>query len=157
MSNVIAIDDKEGRLAMRASIEEFMGALQVEHGDRGNADEVNADGLDEYLIGGAYTRVLKIPAGEAAVSGLWNRERLWIILYGTVHIRTELGDETIVGPYIGQAPFGSRVVLYAETEVLWAAITGMPETEDVTEAEALTDPGGYEDLAYPWDLLESKE
>lgn len=157
MNQVIAIDDKEGRLAMRATIEQFWGALKAEVGDKGNADEVNAEGLDEYLVGGAYTRVLKIPAGETAVSGLWNRERLWIILYGTVHIRTELGDQKITGPYIGQAPFGSRVLLYAETETLWAAITGLPETDDVAEAGAITDPGGYEDLTYPWDALESKQ
>ncbi len=158
MSELIAIDDKEGRLAMRASIEGYQASLQKEVGsERGDMDEINAEGLQEFLVGGAYTRVLKIPAGHTIVSALWNRERLWIIISGTVRVRSELGDETFVGPEIRQAPFGSKIALYAETDVLWAAITGMPETDDVTKAEELTDCDGYECLTYPWDLLECKD
>ena len=158
MNQVIAIDDKEGRLAMRASIEQFEAAM-VEHvgSDHGERDELNANGLEEYLVGGAYTRILTIPAGVTIVSELWNRERLWIILSGTVHVRMETGDEKIVGPHIRVAPFGTKVVLYAETEVVWAAITGVTETNDATEAEKIVKATDYADLTYPWDLLESQQ
>lgn len=158
MSRVIAIDDEKGRLAMRASIEQFESAM-VKHvgSDHGERDELNADGLEEYLVGGAYTRILTIPAGVTIVSELWNRERLWIILSGTVHVRMETGDETIVGPHVRVAPFGTKVVLYAETEVVWAAITGVTETENPEEAEEIVKAPDYSALTYPWDLLESQQ
>ena len=158
MNQVIAIDDKEGRLAMRASIEQFEAAM-VEHvgSDHGERDEINDSGLEEYLVGGAYTRMLTIPAGVTIVSELWNRERLWIILSGTVHVRMETGDETIVGPHVRVAPFGTKVVLYAETEVVWAAITGVTETDDAAEAEEIVKAPSYAALTYPWDLLETEQ
>lgn len=157
MNQVIAIDDKEGRLAMRASIEQYQTALQDVVGDRGDMDAINDKGLQEYLVGGAYTRVLKIPAGHTIVSALWKKERLWIIISGTVHIRTEAGDETITGPDFRVAPYGSKVLLLAETDVLWAAITGITETDDVDDVEQFAIAEGYEALAYPWDKLESKQ
>ena len=156
MNQVVAIDDKDGRLAMRASIEQYQSALQEVVGERGDMDEVNDKGLQEFLVGGAYTRVLKIPAGHTIVSALWKKERLWIIVHGTVHVRTETGDETITGPDIRVAPFGSKVVIYAETDVLWAAITGVTETEDIDAIEQYAIAEGYESLAYPWDKLEDK-
>ena len=65
----IALNDKEGRLVMRSSIEEYEAAMKEEAGDdRGIADEINAEGLTQYLIGGAYTRILDIPAGTTIVS-----------------------------------------------------------------------------------------
>ena len=158
MNQVIAIDDKDGRLAMRASIEQYEAAMvDLVGDDHGERDDINANGLEEYLVGGAYTRILTIPAGVSCVSELWNRERLWIILSGTVHIRMETGDEVITGPHIMVPPFGSKVALYAETDVLWAAITGVTETDDASEAEEVVKAPGYDALTYPWDLLESKQ
>ena len=111
--------------------------------------------MHEYLIGGAYTRVLNIPAGVSIVSELWNRERLWIIISGRVGIKSEEGDMVIEAPYIGKAPFGSRIALYAETDVLWAAITGVPETDNLDEIEDVVKANSYSEFTYPWDLLEN--
>ena len=119
------------------------------------ADEINKNGLQEYLIGGAYTRILDIPAGVTMVSKLWNRERLWIIISGEVRVITEQGEKHITAPYIGQAPFGSKVALYAVTDTKWAAITGA-QSEDLTEIEDEIEAGDYSDLSYPWELLEDK-
>ena len=154
-NNIIPTDNKELRLAQRDIIENYKHALQEHLGsERGEMDEINDNGLQEYLIGGAYTRVLTIPAGVSIVSELWNRERLWIIISGTVAIKSEEGDMLIEGPYIGKAPYGSRIALFAETDVLWAAITGVPETEDVTEVEQFVKAKDYNYFTYPWELLE---
>jgi len=147
--------DKQSRLAMRASIEQFEAAIQEEVGsERGIADDLNAEGLEEYLVGGAYTRIITMPAGVAFVSELWNRDRLWILLKGTLHVRTETGDKTLVGPCVEKALFGSKVIGYSETEAQWAAITGCTETEDLKEVEKFVVAKGYEELVYPWDNLE---
>ena len=149
-------DNKELRLNQRQVIEEYKEALQAHLGsERGEMDEINDQGLQEYLIGGAYTRVLTIPAGVSIVSELWNRERLWIIISGTVGIKSEDGDMVITGPYIGKAPYGSRIALYAETDVLWAAITGVPEANDLSEVENAVKAKDYSEFTYPWDLLET--
>ena len=153
---IIPEDNKELRLNQRHVIEEYKEALQSHLGsERGEMDEINDQGLQEYLIGGAYTRVLNIPAGVSIVSELWNRERLWIIISGTVGIKSEDGDMVITGPYIGKAPYGSRIALYAETDVLWAAITGVPEANDLSEVENAVKAKDYSEFTYPWDLLET--
>jgi hypothetical protein len=158
MSELIAQNDKEGRLAMRSSIESLEKALKdIEGSDRGDMDEVNANGLTEYLIGGAYTRVLKIPKGHTIISKLWRKRRLWIIVSGKVRITSEAGNQVVQAPYICEAPFGSKIALYAETEVLWAAITGLPETEDIADAEKYIVAEDYSVLTYPWDLLETEQ
>ena len=152
----IPADNKELRLQQRDIIESYQRTLQEltgsEHGDR---DEINANGLQEYLIGGAYTRVLHIPADTTIVSELWNRERLWIIISGVVGIKSEEGDMLIEAPYIGKAPYGSKIALYAQTDVLWAAITGVTETEDVKDIESVVKANSYDEFTYPWDLLEN--
>ena len=153
---IIPEDNKELRLNQRQIIEEYKEAFQAHLGsERGEMDEINDNGLQEYLIGGAYTRVLTIPAGVSIVSELWNRERLWIIISGTVGIKSEDGDMVIEGPYIGKAPYGSRIALYAETDVLWAAITGVPEANDLSEVENAVKAKDYSEFTYPWDLLET--
>lgn len=152
---VTSIDDKEGRLARRAIIENYQAALQDFVGsESGDVDSINDQGLTEYLIGGAYTRVLRIPADTTIVSKIWNRERLWIIIEGVVAIQTETGSHIIEAPYIGRAPFGSKVALYAQTEVLWAAITGAPEAETLEQVEEQIIADDYSDLSYPWDQIE---
>ena len=157
-TSVIPYDNKELRLAQRNEIENYKAALEEHLGSkRGEMDEINKNGLTEYIIGGAYTRVLNIPAGVTIVSELWKKERLWIIISGTVAIKSEEGDMLIEAPYIGQAPFGSRIALYAETDVLWAAITGIPETENLDEVEDVIVAKDYNEFTYPWDLLEDKE
>ena len=70
-------------------------------------------------------------------------------------IRTELGEQHIVAPYIGPAPFGSKVALIAIQDTKWAAITGA-DTSDINEIEGEIEAKSYSDLSYPWDLLEDK-
>lgn len=157
-TNLTALDDKEGRLANRASIEEYEQAMKDLCGsERGEMDDINDRGLQEYHIGGAYTRRLFIPKGISIVSKLWNRDRLWIIPYGKVAIRTEQGQQIIEGPFEDVAPFGSKVALVALENTLWYAITGVPETDKVEECEDIVTAKKYDDLKYPWDLLENEK
>ena len=156
MSNVIAIDDRDGRLKARNSIESLLVAIQKEEGsERGIADDLNDNGLDEWLVNGAYVRSIKIPAGVTFISHLWNRERLWMMLSGTMHVRSELGNSSVTAPNILMAPYGSRVAAYAETDVQFAAVTGCPEADDVSQCEDIICASDYGCFSYPWDALEA--
>lgn len=155
MELIIAADDREKRLVQRAGIERYEAALKAHVGSaRGDMDDINDDGLQEFIIGGAYTRVLTIPADTTIVSKLWTKERLWIILYGRVRVVHEMGEEVIEGPYVGQAPYGTKVALFTETETMWAAITGCPETENIDELESIMTTENYDQLTYAWSALE---
>ena len=156
MSNVIAIDDRDGRLKARASIEQLLLAIQEEEDSkRGIADELNDNGLDEWLVNRAYVRSIKVPARVTFISELWNRERLWMMLSGTMHVRSELGDSSVTAPNILMAPYGSRVAAYAETDVQFAAVTGCPEADDVSQCEDIICASDYGCFSYPWDTLEA--
>lgn len=154
--NPIAVDDKEGRLAARGLIETYQDKLREfvgsEHGIR---DELNANGLTEYFVGGAYIRSLFIPAGITIVSELWKKDRLWIIASGEVTLMTELGRRRVKGPFVEIAPYGSKVAFITHTEVLWLAVTGAESTnsKDIEE-EVVTKEYSY--FTYPWDKLEFK-
>jgi len=153
----VAFDDKAGRLHSRTLIETFEKAIEVETGNpRGEADKLNEEGLEEYLVGGAYTRVITVPSGVCFVSELWKKERLWILMSGTLHVKSELGSSVFTAPYIGPAPYGTKVIALSEGEVKFAAITGVTETEDVKEVEEFIIAKGYEEISYPWDLLENE-
>ena len=150
----IAIDDKDGRLAARSTIESFQLAMQeVVGSERGEAEELNDKGLTEYFVEGAYIRSLLIPAGMTIVSRLWNRERLWIIVSGDVTFTTELGRRRVKAPLVEMAPFGTKVALHAHEDTLWIAVTGADSdnNEDV-ENEVMTND--YNELSYPWDMIE---
>ena len=154
---VIAPNDKESRLAVRADIESYADNLKAYAGsERGEMDEINEKGLSEYIIGGAYTRILDVPAGVTIVSELWKSERLWIIISGEVLIKTEQGDKHIVAPYIAEAPYGSKVALYAITDTKWAAITGV-KTEELEEIKEEVIAKDYSEFVYDWELLEDKK
>ena len=151
--NEVAIDDREGRLATRAKIENFEVAFQNAMGsETGEMEEINDNGLNEYFIGGAYTRSLLIPKGTAIVSKLWSKPRLWIIATGEVTIVSELGKQRVKAPYVAEAPFGSKITLYAHEDTLWFAVTGAESTnsKEVEEEMTVTD---YSNINYPWDML----
>jgi len=153
IANPVALDNKAGRIAVRSQIDSFEDAFKEEMGsDAGEMEEINDNGLNEYLIGGAYTRSLLIPAGTAIVSKLWNRERLWIIATGEVTFVTETGKQRVKGPYVAQAPYGSKVALYAHEDTLWFAVTGSDSNtlDEVEEESVATD---YSNINYPWDML----
>jgi len=148
----IAVDDKEGRLAVRNNIEALEQSMEGMNGKE-EADKINQEGLTEYFVGGAYTRSLFIPKDTAIVSGLWKKERLWVIVHGEVSFTTELGTKRVRGPYIAKAPYGTKVALYAHEDTLWLAITGAESTnsDDVLDEVTVKD---YAELQYPWDMLE---
>lgn len=154
--NPVAVNDKEGRLAARGLIETYQEKLKEYVGsERGCMDEINAQGLTEYFVGGAYIRKLSVPAGITIVSELWKKDRLWIIASGEVTLTTELGTRRIKGPFVEVAPYGSKVAFITHTEVLWFAITGAESTnsKDIEE-EVVTKEYSY--FTYPWDKLEFK-
>lgn len=155
-STELSEDDREGRLANRSVLEEYERSLKDVFGsERGEMDEINEKGLNEYFVDGAYIRTLFIPAGVTIVSKLWKKERLWIIVYGEVTFLTEMGRRRVKAPLIEMAPFGTKVALYAHQDTLWCAITGAKadNSDDVVEEVTTED---YSELTYPWDLLEHK-
>ncbi len=123
-SNDVDINDEEGRLKNRATIENYEQELKKAIGsETGIRDEINDNGLKEHFIGGAYIRELFIPEGITIVSKLWNKERFWII-NGDVTYMTETGTKRVQGLHTEVPPFGSKVALYAHEDTLWFAITG---------------------------------
>jgi hypothetical protein len=155
--NIVAEDDKEGRLAHRSIIENYKIEMQKAVGsERGEMDEINANGLTERLFDGVYARELVIPQGITIVSELWNRERLWIIMTGKVSIISEMGKQVITAPYVGMAPFGTRIALYAIEETRWIAISNANDCETLEDTEEKIKAKDYSEFVYPWDLLENK-
>lgn len=157
MNDIIAFDDKEKRLVMRTTIEQYEIALAKALDENGGnqMDKINDEGLTEYFVDGAYIRQLLIPKDTTIVSRLWTQERLWVIISGDVTVTSELGRHRYIAPYIGMAPFGTKVALYAHEDTLWLAITGAKSTnsEDV-KLEVTTE--NYNAITYPWDKLEYK-
>ena len=152
----VGVDDKEGRLAVRDRIESFEKSLQdIVGSDTGDAEEINKNGLNEYFVGGAYTRSLHIPKDTAIVSKMWKQERLWIIATGEVTFTTEVGTQRVKAPYVLQAPYGTKVALYTHEDTLWFAITGAESTNsDDIEEEMLAK--NYTEFTYPWDMFKNK-
>jgi len=154
--NPVSLDNKEGRLVARANIDSYEDALRELVGsERGEMDEINDNGLKEYIVDGMYTRELFIPKGVTIVSKLWNRERQWIIASGEVTFTTEAGLQRIKAPYVATAPYGSKVALFAHEDTLWFA-TSRIKTDKIEEAEDEVSANDYSDCTYPWDKLENK-
>jgi len=155
--DIVAENDKEGRLANRSIIEEYKLAMQKHVGsERGMVDEINDKGLTERLFDGVYARELIIPKGITMVSELWNRERLWVIITGRVSILSEMGRKEITAPYVGIAPFGTRIALYAHEETRWMAVCNANDCEDLKDTENKIKVADYSGFTYPWDLLKDK-
>lgn len=152
--NAVEPTDREGRLAQRSNIEELRQAMDTEFGEGGIRDALNENGLEEYLLGGAYTRVLTLPAGVVIVSELWKVERLWLLIKGSISIKTEAGDQILHAPHISAAPFGSRAAIFTHSETILAAVTGAPGAEDLEEIEDMVLASDYDELTYPWDSIE---
>jgi len=153
----VEVGDKKTRLSMRELIEKFTKSFQKEIGsETGSLDEINKKGLIENFVGGAYIRQLFIPADTIMVSQLWNKDRFWIITEGSVTITSELGRETIVAPYYGLAPFGTRVALHTHEDTMWFAITGA-KAENPEDVEKELIVKSHSELNYPWERIEEGE
>lgn len=152
--NPVAVDDRAGRLAVRDKIERYESFLKAACGsDRGEADQINDNGLKEHFVGGSYIRELFIPKDITIVSRIWNKDRFWIIATGEVTFTTEMGTKRVKAPYTEAVPPGSKVALYTHEDTLWFAITGADATNsDDVEKEVIAET--YSDCVYPWDLLE---
>lgn len=150
----VAEDDKETRLAVRGKIDQFDQELQnfckeVLGDPGGEVDQINDNGLKEYYLSdGVYIRELFIPAETAVVTQLWKRERFWIIAYGDVTFRSELGIQRVEGPHRQYAPYGSKVVLWTHSDTLWFAISATDDTNNVKD-DVIAE--SYEECSYPWE------
>lgn len=156
ITDPVSVDDKEGRLAARVTIDGYEAAMKEAVGsERGDMDEINDNGLKEYFVSGSYVRELAIPAGITIVSKIWSKERMWIIASGEVTFVTEMGRKRVKAPYTEIVPHGSKVALYTHEDTLWFAITGAESTnsKDVEDEVTVND---YKDCTYPWDMLENK-
>lgn len=151
--NPVAVNDKDGRLATRSKIDNYEDSLKDLVGsDRGDMDQINDDGLKEYIAGGAYIRQLFIPRDTSIVSKIWNKERMWIIASGEVTFTTEMGTKRVKAPYTEVVPHGSKVALYTHEDTLWFAITGA-ESTNLNEIEEEVIAKDYSDCSYPWDQI----
>jgi hypothetical protein len=152
--NKVSPLDKTGRLAARSNIEHFENILKSIAGDGGNeADQINADGLVEHFVGGAYVRELLIPKDKFIVSRIWNKVRMWIIVSGEVTFSTEMGVQRVKAPYTKIVPHGSKVALYTHEDTLWFAITGAESTDSESVKDEVT-ADDYSECDYPWDKIE---
>lgn len=153
--NPVAVDDKEGRLAIRANIDNYEAVLHkmVDEGAEEMGDEVNENGLNEYFADGAYIRSLMIPKDLTVVSQIWKKERMWIIATGEVTITTELGTRRVKAPYTEVVPAGIKVALYTHEDTLWFAITGSGDADKDTIKEEVI-ANDYNECVLPWDTLE---
>lgn len=155
----IALEDKRRRLALREYIEEFghefnAQAQEMYGQDGGFRDQMNQEGLQEYLLpGGVYIRELFIPADTIIVTKLWKTERFWIVAYGSALITSELGTEYIEGPHRRVAPYGTRVVLRTYQDTLWFAITATSSGEDLETAHEDVFAEDHSECPDPWDQL----
>jgi len=147
--------DKEKRLQVRGKIEQFESELQgfceEVYGDSGGiVDEINEGGLKEYFLDdGVYIRELFIPKGSIITTQLWKRDRFWIIAYGDVTFRSELGVQRVRGPHRQVAPYGSKVALVTHEDTLWFAISAT-EASEGEEVKGDVIAQSYEDCIYPW-------
>lgn len=154
--NPIAVDNKEGRLAIRNKLDGYEDALKELFGsDRGEMDDINDNGLTEFLMGSAYVRCLFIPKENTIVSKLWNRDRVWIISEGEVTFVTEMGLRRVKAPYTQFVPQGSKVALYAHEDTVWYAVAQV-KTKNIEEAELEVTATDYSKCTYPWDKIEDK-
>lgn len=150
----VAVDDREGRLAMRERIDAFQNALQqIAGSDTGDRDQINDNGLQEYLVGGAYVRELFIPKGMFITSKIWMKTRMWIIASGEVTFTTEMGTQRVKGPFRMVVPHGSKVAFFTHEDTLWFAITGV-DAEKLEDIEDEVTTMDYSKCVYPWDGIE---
>jgi hypothetical protein len=75
---------------------------------------------------------------------------------GKVSIISEMGKQVITAPYVGMAPFGTRIALYAIEETRWIAISNASDCETLEDTEEKIKAKDYSEFVYPWDLLENK-
>jgi len=158
--NPVDVCDKEKRLIERSKIDRLHQMMTEIVGERGEMDEINDNGLTEELIDSVYIRSLFIPKNKIIVSKIWKIERYWLILYGEVTFKTEMGLQRIKvdpkTPFRKKVPPGSKVALFTHEDTLWFAIS-KTSAKTIEEAEDDVGTEKYEDCTYPWDLIEENK
>ena len=80
---------------------------------------------------GLYTRLITIPSGTWASTMVHKTEHPFVVLEGIVQVFDEqTGEEDLItAPFLGITRPGTRRVLYAHTEVIWATFHVNPDDE----------------------------
>lgn len=146
-------DPSEGRLAVRARIEDLEAALrtQVAAGELEQtifdaATEQGADQCKHYYGDGVYLRSLWIPAGTCVIGKLHKQARICVIAAGRCVFTDEFQRHEVEAPWIGEFQAGTKTAVLALTDTLWIAAFGTDITDPirfVTERTAID----HEDFA----------
>ena len=124
-------DPAEGRLAVRAKIEDLETALreQVAAGEFEQTvfDAATPEGSDQckhYYGDGVYLRSLWIPAGTCVIGKLHKQARVCVIAAGRCVFTDEFQRLEVEGPWIGEFKAGTKTAVMAITDTLWIAAFG---------------------------------
>jgi hypothetical protein len=100
-------------------------------------DHINKEGLEQYLLNGAYIRGLKMPHGTIIRSQHWIVPRLWIVTYGDFTFYNETTETRLKGPLTYTPPLGTiELIAHQDTQIF--AITGtVAENLDEVASEVI--------------------
>lgn len=90
---------------------------------------------DHIFHGGMYCRQVWRPAGCLIVGKIHKKEHFYMVVFGTVHITTDDGVQTVTGPYLMCSKPGTKRAVYAETDALCITIHRVDST-DVESVES---------------------
>jgi len=76
---------------------------------------------------GIYVRQTLLPAGSILTSRQHKTEHPFIILSGTVEVRSNSENIRYTGPVSGVTPAGTKRILFAVTDTVWLTIHANPE------------------------------
>ena len=84
---------------------------------------------DHIFHGGMYCRQVWRPAGCLIVGKIHKKEHFYMVVFGTVHITTDDGVQTVTGPYLMCSKPGTKRAVYAETDALCITIHRVDSTD----------------------------
>jgi hypothetical protein len=138
-------DPAEGRLAVRAQIEDLETALrtQVAAGEFEQTifDGATPEGSDQckhYYGDGVYLRSLLIPAGTCVIGKLHKQARVCVIASGRCVFTDEFQRHEVEGPWIGEFLAGTKTAVFAITDTLWIAAFGTDIRDPIRFVEERT-------------------
>lgn len=97
--------------------------------------------VENHFVPGLYRRTTTLPAGTAMVSMEHKTEHFFVILSGEVRVSSgNEGSVTYIGPCMGVTKPGTRRILHAVTETIWATFHVTEETDVAKIAEQILEP-----------------
>lgn len=120
--------------SMRARVEE--GSLKQTIWD--GRTEKGSQQCKHYFGDGVYVRTLLIPAGTAVVGKVHKQARICMILSGRCTFVDSDRRETVEAGWVGEFNAGSKTIVYAHTDTVWAACVATSSRDPVTAFEELT-------------------